>query len=85
MIRIFNLGALKILLAQSAFINHGIDLVRCTCLLILEPVYDHKDQKQLQFRLQRIGQTNLPQKILTLMYRDTFEDKIFEFNKDESS
>jgi len=77
----FNSGLLTKLFAVTSFITHGIDLTACTCLVAIEPLFEHTNEEQLHCRLQRIGQTNRDQCFIVLIFANTLEERLFSVNK----
>jgi len=77
----FNSGLLTQIFAVTSFITHGIDLTACTCLLAVEPLFEHTNEEQLHCRLQRIGQTSRQQCFIVLLFADTLEERLFRVNK----
>lgn len=69
-----------VLFAAAELIDHGLDLAKCTLLLVLEVAFKYKQQEQLSFRLERIGQTECPQRVVFFGFDDTFESRCFQCN-----
>lgn len=76
----FKAGLFRVLLGTAQFLSHGIELSNVSLLIVMEPIYLLQEQKQLEYRLSRVGQTGRLQEVWYLMYEDTLETKLYENN-----
>jgi len=74
-----------LLLCTVSTLSHGTDLGFCRELVSMDLVYHHADIEQLRGRLSRIGQIEGVQKLHFLLFKDTFEEKIFRANCDTTA